>query len=292
MQDKIISYAQNFEDIMLYRALKNVKNGFYIDIGAADPIAESVSKLFYDKGWRGINIEPNTDNFKKLSSNRPNDINLNVAISDQNINNVDFFEYLTPGFYNSGSLDLQHVELTKKFGFLVNNYKVNILTLDNIFETYKLKDVHWLKIDVEGSEYNVLKGWNLNINPWIVVIESFDNYSLEQSYEKWEFMLFKKGYKFVYSDFVNRFYLHNNHDELNKFFMYGPNCFDDFYLHAYSPYIDPNCLNDEDIENAQITKLKWELTGLQNQICCLYNSKSWKITKPMRFLYKILKKFI
>jgi hypothetical protein len=50
MQDKIISYPQNFEDIMFYRSLKNVKDGFYIDIGAADPIAESVSKLFYDKG--------------------------------------------------------------------------------------------------------------------------------------------------------------------------------------------------------------------------------------------------
>ena len=29
-----ISYAQNFEDVMLWRALKHISEGFYIDIGA------------------------------------------------------------------------------------------------------------------------------------------------------------------------------------------------------------------------------------------------------------------
>ena len=41
-----ISYAQNFEDVMLRRVLKHVENGFYIDVGAQDPSADSVTKLF------------------------------------------------------------------------------------------------------------------------------------------------------------------------------------------------------------------------------------------------------
>ena len=54
-----VSYAQNFEDIMLYRALKHVQSGFYIDIGAYDPVIHSVSLAFYERGWRGIHVEPN-----------------------------------------------------------------------------------------------------------------------------------------------------------------------------------------------------------------------------------------
>ncbi len=35
-----ISHAQNFEDVILWRALKHVQNGFYIDVGAQDPVIE------------------------------------------------------------------------------------------------------------------------------------------------------------------------------------------------------------------------------------------------------------
>ena len=52
----IVSYAQNFEDVMLWRALGKVENGFYIDIGAQHPVIDSVSKAFYDNGWRGIHV--------------------------------------------------------------------------------------------------------------------------------------------------------------------------------------------------------------------------------------------
>ena len=38
-----ISYAQNFEDVMLWRALKHVEKGFYVDVGAQDPVVDSVS---------------------------------------------------------------------------------------------------------------------------------------------------------------------------------------------------------------------------------------------------------
>ena len=54
----IVSYSQNFEDVMLWRALKDVENGFYIDVGANHPAIDSVTKLFYENGWSGINIEP------------------------------------------------------------------------------------------------------------------------------------------------------------------------------------------------------------------------------------------
>ena len=51
-------YAQTHEDVLLWRALHNVQHGFYIDIGAHDPTALSVTRAFYEHGWRGINVEP------------------------------------------------------------------------------------------------------------------------------------------------------------------------------------------------------------------------------------------
>ena len=54
----MISYAQNQEDVMLARALAGTTNGFYIDVGAHDPVIDSVTKMFYDRGGRGINVEP------------------------------------------------------------------------------------------------------------------------------------------------------------------------------------------------------------------------------------------
>jgi hypothetical protein len=54
---KTVSYAQNYEDILLGRALRK-SEGFYIDVGANHPVFHSVTKLFHDRGWRGINVEP------------------------------------------------------------------------------------------------------------------------------------------------------------------------------------------------------------------------------------------
>ena len=53
----LTSYAQNFEDVLLRRALRDIEAGFYVDIGAQDPVVDSVSRGFYELGWRGIHAE-------------------------------------------------------------------------------------------------------------------------------------------------------------------------------------------------------------------------------------------
>ena len=78
-----ISYAQNFEDVMLWRALKHIPRGFYIDVGANHPEEDSVTKAFYDRGWRGINIEPLLQCHLLLEQQRPLDTNLNLAAGAQ-----------------------------------------------------------------------------------------------------------------------------------------------------------------------------------------------------------------
>src|SRR5215470_15501599 len=86
-----VSYAQNQEDVMLHRALQEVERGFYIDIGAQDPVINSVTKAFYDRGWHGINIQPSTEYFQRLQVERPHDTNLATAIGREAAV-IDFFE--------------------------------------------------------------------------------------------------------------------------------------------------------------------------------------------------------
>lgn len=66
----IISYAQNYEDVILWRALGGLEDGFYLDVGANDPEELSVTKWFYDQGWHGINLEPSEEYYQLLCKAR------------------------------------------------------------------------------------------------------------------------------------------------------------------------------------------------------------------------------
>ncbi len=67
----LISYAKNLEDVMLWRAFKNVEKGTYIDLCARDQEVDSVSLAFYEQGWRGISITANSTLAEALRNARP-----------------------------------------------------------------------------------------------------------------------------------------------------------------------------------------------------------------------------
>ena len=76
------SFSQDYEDLIIDKLLGNKATGTYLDIGAFDPTDLSNTKRFYDRGWRGCNVEPDPVRFQKFLQARPDDINLNVGLSD------------------------------------------------------------------------------------------------------------------------------------------------------------------------------------------------------------------
>jgi hypothetical protein len=97
------------------------------------------------------------------------------------------------------------------------------------------KDIHWLKIDVEGFEEKVLKGWDSQIlRPWIIVVEATIPNSPDTDFANWDPILTAAEYQFVYFDGLNRFYVSKEHVELAKAFSCPPNFFDDVVLSASS----------------------------------------------------------
>jgi FkbM family methyltransferase len=220
----MISYAQNYEDVILWRALKHVKKGCYIDIGAWDPVVDSVSMFFYTQGWRGIHVEPNPSYAKKLREARPDEVVIEAAIGESTKPTTLFIIEDTGLTTSSKTFRDQH----KQNGFTSETIKVPTKTLASIFDEVGKKEIHWLKIDAEGMEEEVIKSWgNSKALPWVVAVEStLPSTQIETFYGENE--LTKRGYAYVYFDKLNKFYVHKLHSELLASFKHGPNIFDDF----------------------------------------------------------------
>lgn len=224
----LISYSQNFEDVMLWRALKHVEKGFYIDVGANDPVVDSVTKAFYDAGWRGVNIDPVSEWYEKLQQDRPEDINLQLAVGARK-GSIDFYEVVGTGLSSQDELNAK--KHGKEQDFKVKKHKVSLVRLTSICEQYAKSDIHFLKIDVEGAEESVLKGLDLKkIRPWIILVESTHPITDIEDYAGWEPFLLDADYEFVYFDGLNRFYIAKEHKEIKNNFILPPNIFDDFIL--------------------------------------------------------------
>ena len=220
-----ISYAQNHEDVMLNRALREVKEGFYIDVGAQDPVIDSVTKAFYERGWRGINIEPNEEYFRKLQDDRPHDINLLTAVGREP-GDISFYEVVHTGLSTTSAVYARgHAEA----GYEVHLRNVPCTTLDKICTDCGVETVHFLKIDVEGSERVVLDGFSFEtVRPWIVVVEATEPNSSREVSAEWEHLLVGRRYQFVYFDGLNRFYIAAEHADLARHFSCPPNPFDQY----------------------------------------------------------------
>ena len=234
MHDEIfLSYAQNFEDVMLWRALGHVERGFYIDIGAQHPRVDSVSRAFYERGWRGVHVEPSDEYAKLLREDRPDDDVLQMAIAERD-GVVEFFEIPQTGL---STIDADVAGGHADAGYAPQRRVVPCMTLDRLLARYGDRDVHWLKIDVEGAERRVLHGWvEAATRPWIVVVESTRPLSQQTTAAEWEPGLVALGYGQVYFDGLNRFYVSRAHPELREAFACPPNVFDDFELSGSSSF--------------------------------------------------------
>jgi FkbM family methyltransferase len=225
------SYAQNFEDVILWRALKHIKNGFYIDIGAQDPVVDSVSRGFYEKGWRGVSVEPTSTYAAKLKADRIDEDIQQCAVGI-GTGEIRFFEFPDTGLSTG---DEEIARLHRKRGFREEVTTVKLVPLSEILDRHPDQDVHWLKIDVEGMEHSVLQSWGESSKrPWIVVVESTAPMSTTQLQSNWEYLLTERGYERCYFDGLNSFYVAAQRSELKDAFRVPPNVFDEFTLSGTS----------------------------------------------------------
>jgi FkbM family methyltransferase len=198
----INSYSQIHEDLII-DAILNSEKGFYIDIGANDPQHLSNTKRFYDKGWNGINIDPNPKCYEKFIDTRTRDINLNLGISNTK-GELQFYELTYPPL-SSFSKEMAIIN-AENFGIKIEKeYKVKVVSLKDIYEEFvKDKTVDFISIDTEGHEMEVLEGndWNL-YRPKLLIIETGRLHAEIYNY------VVSKNYSPVIHNNLNGIYINN-----------------------------------------------------------------------------------
>ena len=178
---------------MLARALAGTTNGFYIDVGAHDPEIDSVTQHFYDQGWRGVNIEPAVRQCERFVLRRPLDVNLAVALGRRE-GRLRFHDF-SP--YGLSTCDVESARRMHARGFASRDYDVPVTTLAAVCAEHAPDTIDFLKIDVEGTEAEVIAGadWAAH-RPRIVVVEATRPLDGAPSYAEWEPSLIAGGYLF------------------------------------------------------------------------------------------------
>lgn len=231
----MISYAQNFEDVVLNRVFHGVANGRYIDIGAWHPTLDSVTKHFYDHGWSGVNVEPVERFHQGFVAERPRDWNLNVCVGAAS-GTVQLQEWGDTGL--STIREVFDPAVLTGLGYSRTTHTVPMTTLAEITRRLDGQDVQFLKIDVEGAERDVILGgeWRA-FRPRVILLEAIkpklpgsDPYSYEPSWHEWEGLLFAHGYEFALFDGLNRFYYRREEPALREPLSYPANVTDGFRL--------------------------------------------------------------
>lgn len=207
----MISYAQNGEDAVLNRLFGTQATGRYVDIGAANPVHDSVTKHFYDLGWQGINVEPVPALFSTLAAARPRDLNLQVTVGKE-AGHAHF--WVAPQtHWGWSTTNPAVVEELRSQGVEFEEIEVQTITLASLLEQNP-GPVDFLKIDVEGGERDVVEGadWN-RFKPRVLVIEVLSPTSGTKEADAWEQILLDAGYRVALFDGLNRFYAQHDDDE-------------------------------------------------------------------------------
>jgi FkbM family methyltransferase len=169
---KITHYSQFGEDIILQKILHG-KNGFYVDVGAFHPFHYSNTYVLFKRGWKGINIDPNSKSIDLFKKYRKNDINLHLGIAKEKTVN----KYYVYNHQSCNTFSKTQVEenLTKKHLTLLKTEDVACVPLKEVFEKHlpPQQQIDVMSVDVEGMDLEVLKtnDW-VRYRPKVIVIES------------------------------------------------------------------------------------------------------------------------
>ena len=188
------SYSMDKEDLVIKEYFKSKNKGFYVDVGCYHPLQRNNTMLLYQKGWRGINIDISDFSIKLFKFLRPDDFNLNLAVSNKE-GEVDMF--FQKKLSQLSTIKKNHAK--NAFQGNILNKKILSKRLTSILDDSKYKDqkIDFLNIDVEGADFEALQSLNLDkYSPELICIEVIEK-DLESS-AVFNF-LYKNSYKKIWS---------------------------------------------------------------------------------------------
>ena len=311
MTPTFASFAQNNEDVVLWRALGGVRAGRYIDIGANHPTEFSISWPFYQLGWRGITVEPVAAFAAMHRQVRPEDLMVEAAISATPNRSVILHEIPDTGL----STLVDHIrDVHEQAGWKANEVPVEARSLNDVLTDagWDGADIHFMTVDTEGAELDVLRSIDLRSwRPWVLVIESTAPLTTTATHDRWEDLVLGAGYQFCMFDGLSRFYVTREHAELAPQLRYPACPLDDFttlrqrqsdaeiarlraslqdltddvgrwraaalgrWTETLAGSVQPDVPAPAAPEIEELARLRRELTAIRGTV-------SWKVTRPLR----------
>jgi FkbM family methyltransferase len=228
-----ISYAQHMEDILIDRVFHDLRRtGTFMDIGANHPYIDNNSYFFYLRGWRCANVEPSPYWQELFRQHRPRDLNLGVAVSDED-GELPFFEvWLGDQLSGLSTLSRDIAESHRASGYKIVETRVPVRTVGSLIKQHGIEPPGVMSIDVESHEAAVIRGvpWE-TWRPGLLVIESTAPLHSDASHRVWEPTLLARGYLFAAFNGVNRFYLREDLSDRLDGFATPVNFLDNYTKH-------------------------------------------------------------
>lgn len=293
-----ISFAQNREDVVLFRALGHVPTGRYIEVGANHPTDDSATRAFYDRGWSGLTVEP-VPYFADLHrEDRQRDTLVQAAVTEQGDGEVTL--HVVPGTGLSTIVDsvseqhsaagIDSVELT------VPAVRLDALLTERGWS--ESDDIHFLLVDVEGAEGEVLRSIDLRRwRPWVLVIEATAPNSTESTHSEWEPGILAAGYEYCLFDGLSRYYVAEEHAaELGPKLRYPACVLDGYLTHSHDQALKlADQLLNETTHWRTVALTQWadvvghmgltadaERKHLAEELDAMRQTLSWRVTRPLR----------
>lgn len=198
-----ISYSQYSEDLILSdlmseRLLNPEYCGFWVDIGAHDPVRFSNTKIFSDKGWRGINVDAMPEAIVKFNHYRRRDININAGVGPTD-GNMPYY------MFADHAINTFDKNIADRQSGLREVRSITMMTLEHVLDQYLPEGRHidFLTIDAEGLDFKILQSNNWEkYRPDYVLVEVYGDNKAEILNSEVVKYMSSVGYAFVAQDLL------------------------------------------------------------------------------------------
>jgi FkbM family methyltransferase len=173
IEKQTVCFSQEGEDLILAEFFHDIKDGFFVDIGAYHPSRFSNTYLFYLKGWKGINIDARPGSMTAFKKKRYRDINLEVAIGSEQ-KTLTYYMFDEPGL-NGFSKEISEDRDKNTPYKMIKSLDVQLERLETVLDKYMPIEtkINFMSIDVEGLDLEVLKSNNWSkYRPTMILVET------------------------------------------------------------------------------------------------------------------------
>lgn len=189
----INSYSQDKEDLIVEKLIDK-KKGRFLEIGGYHPKRLSNTYRLYQKGWRGVIVEPNPEVKEIFNKVRPADLFLNIGVGDKN-GVLTYYRFLIPAL--NTFLKEEAIISQKKGHKLCGIEKIKVKRISEIIK----ENFDFLSIDTEGMDYQILKSWPWQkYRPKVICVEA-GNSDVSKFLSTKKYQLIKKTkYNLIFKD--------------------------------------------------------------------------------------------